>query len=97
MQQLHASNTLYGDKSECIFGPLVHAYLVPCPMHIWSPAPRISGPLAHLGFHCDQHENAADFFLDVISQCEHSTLTTGVAAATFGKHLHGGYNLIHIV
>eukprot|EP00731_Ephydatia_muelleri_P018504 Em0011g544a len=35
------------------------------------------------GFHCDQHENAADFFLDVISQCEHSTLTTGVAAATF--------------
>ncbi|KAL5486906.1 hypothetical protein EMCRGX_G019445 [Ephydatia muelleri] len=22
------------------------------------------------GFHCDQHENSADFFLDVISQCE---------------------------
>ena len=37
-----------------------------------------------LGFHCDQHENAADFFLDVIIQCEHTGGTAATAVATFG-------------
>ena len=29
--------------------------------------------IASIGFHCEEHENPADFFLDVISSCESRT------------------------
>ena len=36
------------------------------------------------GFHCDQHENAADYFLDVITQCEQGREGATAAIAPFG-------------
>ena len=49
-----------------------------------------------IGFHCDQHENAADFFLDVIIQCEHTGGTAATAAATFGMYAQCLYMYMYL-
>ena len=45
----------------------------------------------YVGFHCEEHENSADYFLDVIMQCE----TTLSSSTSFQKDdTIGGVDLV---